>query len=108
MRSSQEGAWGTRSATRAHPINSQSFEHEFGVPCVPPPTIAFTIVFELPDNVNDRDLLRAVYKSIINAFQSDNQTRKEINVRIEFIMPFQINVLFDEQLNVPGSGHTEY
>lgn len=38
---------GKRSATRAQPINSQSFVHEFGVPWVPPPTCSIKTVFLL-------------------------------------------------------------
>lgn len=55
MRSSQLFDGGKRSATRAHPINSQSFMQEFGAPCVPPPTIALTAPLLLPLNVNERD-----------------------------------------------------
>lgn len=35
--------------------------HAFGVPCDPPPTIAFTGIFEFPDSVNDRERLESVF-----------------------------------------------
>lgn len=60
MRSSHVFDCGRRSATRAHPINSQSFMHEFGVPWVPPPTMAFTATLLLPDRVNERDRFESV------------------------------------------------
>lgn len=53
--SSQVVGNGILSATRAHPIKSQSFIHALGA--VPDPTIAGICEFELPDIVNDRDLL---------------------------------------------------
>lgn len=64
MRSSHVGNAGNRSATLAHPISTQSLVQVFGVPCDPPPTIEFTNVCELPDNVNDLDRLLATSKKI--------------------------------------------
>lgn len=61
MRSSHVFDCGKRSATRAHPINSQSLIHEFGVPCVPPPTIAFTATLLLPESVNERDRFESMH-----------------------------------------------
>lgn len=64
-RSSHVFETGRRSETRAQPINSQSAVHEFGVPCDPPPTIELTMLFELPDNVNDCDRLWAIHNQWI-------------------------------------------
>lgn len=58
IRSSHAFVCGNRSATRAHPIISQSFTHG---PCVPPPTIAFTAILLLPDNVNERDRFEPIF-----------------------------------------------
>lgn len=59
IRSSHVAITGKRSATRAQPINIQSLIHEFGVPCVPPPTIELTGTLEFPDNEKDRDRLKS-------------------------------------------------
>lgn len=61
IRSSHVVVCGSRSATRAQPIINQSFTHAFGAPCVPPPTIAFTAILLLPDNVNERDRFEPVF-----------------------------------------------
>lgn len=47
------------SATLAHPIRIQSLLQEFGELEDPPPTMEFTAVFELPDNVKDLERLLA-------------------------------------------------